>query len=73
MSNNFVEKIKEELSKELNIDYEELQKLDLDEADKLVTKNNFNIPFRGSSFEDDKETRIDGIYPVKRLSLFRRK
>lgn len=73
MSNKVVEKIKEELSKELKIDYDELQKLDLDEADKIATKNIFNVPFRGSSFEDDKDTRIDGIYPVKRLSLFRRK
>jgi len=73
MSNKVVETIKAELSKELNIDYDELQKLDLEEADKIVGKNNFNVPFRGSSFQYDKETRIDGIYPVKRLSLFRRK
>ena len=73
MSNSFIEKIKEELSRELKIDYDKLDKLDLDKADKVVTKNNFGIPFKGSSFKDDKGTLVDGIYPVKRLSLFRRK
>ena len=73
MSNKFIEKIKEELSKELNIDYDKFDKLDLEKQDEIVRKNNFGIPFTDSSFNDDKETKIDGIYPIKRLSLFRKK